>query len=173
MDFEGASNYKLLDRKAVQIMNQIEEKNRFFRGLTSWIGLKHSKVEYKVEQRQYGRTKWSWLKLFQLSVDAITSYSSKPLQIVTILGAMVFFFSVILAAQTLYNKWFENAVSGFATVILVILIMSSIIMISIGIIGIYISKIFDEVKNRPIFIIEDEVEGGSGKGKKDNSLPDD
>ena len=154
MDFAGSSDYKLLDRKAVNILNNIEEKNRFFRGLTNWIGLKHSKIEFKVEHRKSGTTKWNRFKLFQLSVDAITSYSSKPLQIVTILGIISFIFSMILGTQTLWNKFFGGAVSGFTTVIIVILILCSIIMISLGILGIYLAKIYNEVKNRPIYVVD-------------------
>jgi dolichol-phosphate mannosyltransferase len=88
-------------------------------------------------------------------VEAVTSYSSKPLHIVTILGILFLLFSIILGAQTLYNKYYGGAISGFTTVILVVLISCSFIMISMGIIGIYLSKIYSEVKNRPIFIVED------------------
>jgi len=154
MDFKGASDYKLLDSSAIKVLNAIEEKNRFFRGLTNWIGLRHSRIKYQVRERKIGDSKWNWFKLFQLSIDAITSYSSKPLQIVTMLGALTMVFSVILGVQTLYNKIFGEAVSGFTTVILVVLIFSSIIMISIGILGIYMSKLYHEVKNRPLYVVE-------------------
>lgn len=154
MDFKGASDYKLLDKSAIVVLNSIDEKTRFFRGLTNWIGLRHSKIEYQVQERKSGSSKWNWITLFQLSIDAISSYSSKPLHIVTFLGIFTFTFSLILGLQTLYNWSFGYAVSGFTTVILVVLIFSSIIMISIGIIGIYISKIYNEVKNRPIYVIE-------------------
>ncbi|HOP47970.1 MAG TPA: glycosyltransferase family 2 protein [Desulfobacteraceae bacterium] len=167
MDFEGASDYKLLDKHAVEILRGLDEKNRFFRGLTNWIGMEHSKIEFKVERRHLGETKWNWFKLFQLSVDAITSYSSKPLHIVTFLGVVSLIFSIILGIQTLYNKWFGDAVSGFTTVILVVLIMSSIVMISMGVLGIYLSKIYDEVKNRPISIVKEEI--SSSKKTQDQS----
>jgi len=154
MDFKGASDYKLLDKSAIVVLNSIDEKTRFFRGLTNWIGLRHSKIEYRVQERKSGTSKWNWIKLFQLSIDAITSYSSKPLHIVTFLGIFTLIFSIILGLQTLYNWLVGYAVSGFTTVILVVLIFSSIIMLSMGIIGIYISKLYNEVKNRPIYIIE-------------------
>jgi len=154
MDFADSSDYKLLDRKAINILNSIEEKNRFFRGLTNWIGLQHSKIEFKVEHRKSGKTKWNWFKLFQLSINAITSYSSKPLQIVTILGIISFIFSIILGVQTLWNKFFGGAVNGFTTVILIILILCSIIMLSMGILGIYLAKIYNEVKNRPLYVVD-------------------
>lgn len=167
MDFAGSSDFKLLDRKAISILNSMEEKNRFFRGLTNWIGLQHSKVEFKVEQRKFGKTKWNIFKLFQLSVDAITSYSSKPLQIVTILGIISLVFSIIFGVQTLWNKFFGGAVSGFTTVILITLILCSIIMISIGILGIYLAKIYSEIKHRPLYVV-DSFEGREKKGQADD-----
>jgi polyisoprenyl-phosphate glycosyltransferase len=154
IDFAGASDYKLLDKKAIHALNSVNEKTRFFRGLTNWIGLPHHKVEFHVEDRNAGKTKWSWLNLFHLSVDAVASFSKKPLQIVSILGIFTLLFSIMLGIQTLYNKLVGHSVSGFTTVIIVILLVSSVIMISIGIVGIYLSKIYDEVKGRPIYIID-------------------
>ena len=156
MDFADASDFKLLSKKAIRIINLLDEKSRFFRGLTNWIGLKHSTIEFETKERKHGKTKWNWLKLFQLSLDAITSYSSKPLHVVTVLGIGTFLFSFFLGMQTIYNKIFGHAVTGFTTVIVIILLFSSIIMISIGVLGLYLSKIFTEVKNRPIFIIDED-----------------
>lgn len=156
MDFADASDFKLLSRKAIRIINLMDEKSRFFRGLTNWIGLKHSTIKFETQERMYGKTKWNWFKLFQLSLDAITSYSSKPLHVVTFLGIGTFLFSFFMGMQTLYNKLFGHAITGFTTVIVIILLFSSIIMISIGILGLYLSKIFTEVKNRPIFIIDED-----------------
>jgi polyisoprenyl-phosphate glycosyltransferase len=154
MDFEGASDYKLIDRNAIGILKTLNEKNRFFRGLTNWIGLRHSKIEYKVEDRKSGKSKWGLMQLVKLFFDAITAYTSKPLQIVTFLGLFTLLFSIILSLQTLYMKIYGHAVSGFTTVILIVLVLSSIMMISMGILGMYLSRIYDEVKNRPIFIID-------------------
>lgn len=155
MDFTGSSDYKLLDRKAFMLLNSIDEKNRFFRGLTNWVGLQHSRINFSVEERRRGRSKWNLFQLIRLSIDSTTSYSSKPLQLVTFLGIVTLLFSVILGLQTLYNKLFGSAVSGFTTVILVILILCSFIMISIGILGIYLAKIYDEVKSRPIYVVNE------------------
>lgn len=155
IDFAGASDFKLLDRKAIGIINNIEEKTRFFRGLTHWIGLHHVKLEFKVEDRNAGTTKWDTLDLFRLSIDAVASHSKRPLQIISVLGVFTLMFSILLGAQTLYNKLAGNAFSGFTTVIIVMLILASIIMIGIGLLGTYLSKIYDEVKGRPICIIED------------------
>ena len=170
IDFAGASDFKLLDKKAIHILNNINEKTRFFRGLTNWIGLPHHKIEFHVEDRIAGKTKWNWFKLFRLSIDAVASYSQRPLQIVSILGIFTLIFSFILGLQTLYNKLIGHSVSGFTTVIIVMLMLSSIIMISNGIVGIYLSKIYDEVKGRPVYIIT----GYDDSNKTDkNLLPSD
>ena len=139
----------------MSIVNNIQEKTRFFRGLTNWIGLVHDKVEFEVEERRGGKTKWNLLDLFRLSIDAVASHSQKPLQIVSILGIATLLFSFFLGIQTLYNKLAGNAFSGFTTVIIVLLIVASIIMIGIGLLGTYLSKIYDEVKGRPICIFEE------------------
>lgn len=164
MDFSGASDYKLLDRKAIDILKTLNEKDRFLRGLTNWIGLQHCKIEFKVEERKLGESKWNWSNLLRLSSDAILSYTSKPLYIVMILGMGTLIFSMILGAQTLYNKIYGNAVSGFTTVILIILITASFIMMSLGIIGLYLSKIYDEVKDRPIYVVEQFKKSNPTKG---------
>jgi glycosyltransferase involved in cell wall biosynthesis len=157
IDFAGSCDYKLLDKKAVDILNNMNEKTRFFRGLTNWIGLPHAKVEFKVENRNAGRTKWSLLNLFRLSIDAVVSHSQKPLQIITALGIFTLLFSLILGVYTLYNRLVGNTVSGFTTIILAMLILASIMMIGMGILGIYLSKMYEEIKGRPICIIEDFV----------------
>jgi dolichol-phosphate mannosyltransferase len=154
MDFIGSSDYKLIDRKAMEHLKLLNEKNRFFRGLTNWIGFQHCKIEFKVEERKSGKSKWGIMQLVRLSFNAATAYTSKPLHIVTFLGLFTLLFSIILGLQTLYNKILGHAVSGFTTVIIITLILSSIVMVSLGILGRYLSKIYDEVKDRPIFIIE-------------------
>ena len=155
IDFAGASDYKLLDKKAIGILNSISEKTRFFRGLTNWIGLDHATVEFKVADRKAGKTKWNWFGLFRLSIDAVVSHSQKPLQIISILGVFTLLFSLLLGIQTLYNKLVGNALSGFTTVIIVMLLLASVIMIGIGLLGTYLAKIYEEVKGRPICIIDD------------------
>jgi glycosyltransferase involved in cell wall biosynthesis len=157
IDFAGSCDYKLLDKKAVNILNNMNEKTRFFRGLTNWIGLPHTRVEFKVEHRNAGRTKWNLFKLFRLSIDAVVSHSQKPLQIITALGIFTLLFSFILGAYTLYTRLVGHTVSGFTTIMLAMLILASIMMIGMGILGIYLSKMYEEIKGRPIYIIEDFV----------------
>jgi dolichol-phosphate mannosyltransferase len=157
LEMQGASDFKLLDRKVVKEVIAMPERNRFFRGLVNWTGYKTKRILFDVETRIGGQTKWSNLSLFRLSISAITSFSNIALHLVTIMGIFTLVFSVGLAIQTLYNKMSGNAVSGFATVIILVLLLNSVIMISLGIIGIYISNIYIETKRRPIYIVAEEV----------------
>lgn len=162
LDLDRASDLKLLDRKVVQAWQRLPEKNTFFRGMVGWLGFKKAEVQFDVAERASGRSKWSKKKLFELAVHAIASYSSLPLQIVTVMGGFFFLGSVALAIQTLYMYLSGEALTGFTTVILLLLIVGSAIMISLGIIGIYIAKIFDEVKNRPRYMVSETTQQKSG-----------
>lgn len=152
-DMSRASDFKLLDRKAVDVLLTLREKNVFFRALSSWIGFKTAEVLYEVRERTSGKTKWSTWSLIQYAVRNITSFSSLPLQLIAVLGVVVLIVSVILGGITLYQKAVHTALDGFTTVIVVMLFLGSIIMISLGCIGYYIAKIYDEIKDRPRYII--------------------
>ncbi|WP_202079781.1 glycosyltransferase family 2 protein [Caldalkalibacillus salinus] len=154
-DLHGASDFKLLDRKVVQAWTTLPEKRTFFRGMTAWLGFKKVRIEFDVDHRVGGETKWSVIKLTKLALNAIVSFTSLPLRIVTFAGALFFFAAVILAGQTLYHKWIGSAVTGFTTVIILQLIIGSVIMLSLGIIGEYISAIYNEVKGRPRYLIQE------------------
>lgn len=153
IDMSRASDFKLLDRKVVNALLAIPEKNVFFRALSSWVGYKTTYIEFDVREREAGQSKWSARSLFRYAVTNIVGYSSAPMQIVTITGIIVFFCATILGIQTLINYFMGIAVEGFTTVILLILIIGSIIMMSLGVIGYYIAKIYEEVKGRPRYII--------------------
>ena len=129
------------------------ERNTFFRALTFWAGFQTETVEYEVQERQFGESKWSFWSLMRYAVTNATSFSTLPLQMVTVMGVVSILFSVILAVQTLLKYLLGTAVEGFTTVILLILIIGGFIMLSMGIIGHYISRIYDEVKGRPKYII--------------------
>lgn len=152
-DMSRASDFKLLDRKAVDVLLTLREKNVFFRALSSWIGFKTAEVLYEVRERTSGKTKWSTWSLIQYAVRNITSFSSLPLQLIAVLGVVVLIVSVILGGIALYQKAVHTALDGFTTVIVVMLFLGSIIMISLGCIGYYIAKIYDEIKDRPRYII--------------------
>lgn len=157
MDLDNASDFKLLDRKVVEAHNSLPEGFRFFRGIVSWLGFRRVRIPFGVGERSSGKSKWSFIKLVSLAIHASTSFSSLPLHIITVMGTVMFGVSIVLGIQTLYMKFSGAAVSGFTTVILLLLFIGSVLMVSLGVIGIYISRIFDEVKRRPKFVVEDMV----------------
>lgn len=162
MDMNASSDFKLLDRKVVNVLLKLPERNTFFRALTFWAGFRTTSVEYEVQQRAYGTSKWSFTSLMKYAITNATSFSTLPLQLVTILGMISILFSVLLAIQTLVKYLTGTAVEGFTTVILLILIIGGFIMISLGIIGHYLARIYEEVKGRPKYIISKVTENVMG-----------
>lgn len=156
-DLRHASDFKLLDRKAVNALINMPEKNTFFRALSSWVGFRSTQVEYDVREREAGETKWSTKTLTKYAIDNITSFTSAPMHIVTVLGVILFIVALVLSVITLYQKIAGIALEGFTTVIILQCLTSSIIMISLGIIGYYISKIYYEIKARPRYIISERL----------------
>lgn len=157
IDMSRASDFKLMDQAVVRSLLALPEKNAFFRALSSWVGYETTQVEFDVEEREFGESKWSVWALMKYGVTNVASFSTAPLQIVTIMGLLVFLFAIGLSVQTMFNYITGKAVEGFTTVILLVLFIGSIIMISLGIIGYYIAKIYEEVKRRPRYIISDKV----------------
>lgn len=165
IDMSRASDFKLMDRKAVEAVLALPERNAFFRALSSWVGFKTIQVEFDVQKREFGESKWSMWSLTRYAVTNVAAFSAAPMQIVTVLGAFMLIFCVGLSIQTLYKYCSGQAVEGFTTVILLLLFIGSIIMISLGIIGYYIAKIYEEVKGRPRYIISQSVGFHSQEGK--------
>jgi dolichol-phosphate mannosyltransferase len=162
-DLRNASDFKFFDKRALEALKRMPEVQPFFRGLSAWIGFKRTEIVFEVQEREVGNSKCNFFGLFKLALLAITSFSSIPLHIVTFMGLLFLGGSVILGIQTLYMKFSGLAVSGFTTVILLLLIIGSTLMISLGVIGIYIEKIFNEIKGRPRYIISEETEHRSQK----------
>ncbi len=153
IDMSQASDFKLLDRKAVDALLILPERAPFFRALSSWVGFKTTTVPFEVQERTAGASKWSLWSLFKYAIRNITSFSGVPLQMVTLLGWIMFLASIALGIQSLYRYFSGTALEGFTTVILLQLMIGSVLMISLGIIGHYISRIYDEIKARPRYII--------------------
>lgn len=156
IDMNRASDFKLLDRKAITVLLNMREKNAFFRALSSWIGFKTVQVEFQVQERTEGESKWSTWSLIKYAISNVSSFSSAPMQIVTVLGALMMVVAVIFGGISLYQKIIGTALGGFTTLILLQLFTGSVIMLSLGIIGYYISKIYEEIKGRPRFIVSEE-----------------
>ncbi len=157
IDMSRASDFKLMDRKAVDAILELPERNAFFRALSAWVGFKSTSVEFDVREREEGESKWSTKSLIKYAVTNIVAFSAAPMQFVTFAGCFVLLLAVVLGVQTLVKYFMGHAVAGFTTVILLILFIGSIIMISLGIIGYYISKIYEEVKGRPRYLISKKV----------------
>lgn len=158
MNMSDASDFKLLDRRVVDTLNSMPERNVFFRALSYWVGFKKTSVSYCVRERTAGESKWSTKSLIKYALTNISSFSSAPLHIVTVLGAVTLVCAVVFGIIALVQKFSGAALGGFTTVILLLLFIGSVIMISLGIIGYYIARIYDEIKGRPRYIIS-EIRG--------------
>ena len=158
MDMKASSDFKLLDRKVVDTLLSLPERNTFLRALTFWAGFRTESVFYEVQERQFGESKWSFFSLMKYAITNATSFSTLPLQLVTVMGIVSILFSVALFIQTLVRFFSGTAVEGFTTVILLILIIGGFLMLSLGIIGHYIARIYEEVKGRPKYIISRTTE---------------
>ena len=170
IDMSRASDFKLLDRRAVDVLLAMREKNAFFRALSSWIGFSTAQVEFEVQPRAAGSSKWSIRSLVRYAVTNVAAFSAAPLQIVTLLGAAVFVCSVGLGLWSLWQKLTGQALEGFTTVILLQLLIGSILMICLGIIGYYVAKIYEELKDRPRYILSEQCEGEAEGGKAEKTL---
>ncbi|MBQ3705713.1 MAG: glycosyltransferase [Clostridia bacterium] len=157
IDMSRASDFKLMDRKAVDALLSLPERSAFFRALSSWVGYKTTSVEFDVQEREAGTSKWSSRTLTSYALRNITSFSSAPLQFVTGLGILMLVVTFLLGIQTLIRYFTGTAVAGFTTVIMLILMVGSILMISLGIIGYYLGRIYEEMKGRPRYLISEII----------------
>lgn len=163
IDMSASSDFKLLDRKVVDVLLGLPERNTFFRALSFWAGFRTESLPYEVQERQFGKSKWSFWSLIKYAISNVTSFSTLPLQLVTLMGMISILFSVVLAIQTLVRFLMGNSLGGFTTVILLILIIGGFLMLSLGIIGHYIARIYEEVKGRPKYIISKVTQNVQGE----------
>ena len=151
-DMSKASDFKLLDREVVDILLDMPERSRFFRGLVAWVGFRVAEVEFEVAERAFGNTKWNLFGLVRYSVNNIVSFSAFPLVAIGYAGLVAALLGMLLLVQTLYNYLVGGAAIGFTTVIALQILIGGVLMVVIGLLSIYVSKIYDEQKQRPIFI---------------------
>lgn len=155
-DMANSSDFKLLDRKVIDVLNKMPERG-FFRAISYWVGYNKTIVEYDVGERVDGESKWSTHGLIKYALSNISSYSTAPMQTVTVLGVLMLIISVIFGVWALIDKITGRALEGMTTVIIITIFIGSIIMISLGIIGYYIARIYEEIKGRPKYIISSTV----------------
>lgn len=153
VNLDRASDYKLMDRKVIDALNDMPERLTFFRALSSWVGFKTTQLEFHVAPRNAGTTKWNYKKLIKFAISNITGFTNLPLQIITGAGVIFLIFALVFGIQTLVKYFSGTSAEGFSTVILLILITGAFIMLGLGVIGYYMAKIYEEIKFRPRYIV--------------------
>lgn len=167
-----AGDFRLLDRKCIEALRQLRENERYTKGMYGWIGFKKKEITYYADVRAAGETKWSWTKLFKLAMDGITSYSTAPLKVWSYIGFSISFLAFLFLAYEIGKTLlFGTNAAGYPTLLAGILFLGGIQLISLGVIGEYLGRVFVETKGRPPYFIRessDEAEEGT-HGKKGRS----
>lgn len=151
-----SGDFRIIGRKVVEALKQMPEKQKFIRGQISWVGFKQTYLEYDRAERNGGQTGYTYVKMIRLALDAITSFSNLPLKIATLSGFLVSGVAFLLMLYTLYSRFItKDYVPGWSSLMLSVLFLGGVQLISIGIIGEYISRLSDNVRNRPLYIINE------------------
>ena len=160
-------DFRLLDKRCVEALQSMRESQRYTKGMFSWIGYKKKEITYDRDPRAAGQTKWNYPKLLNFAIDGITSFTTAPLRISSVIGAatslVAFIFIMVVVVKTIL---FGDPVEGYPSLMAVILFLGGIQLLSIGIIGEYIGRIFIETKNRPLYFVEEYWDGSIGKKTK-------
>lgn len=167
-NMENASDFKLLDRKAVESVLSMPERSMFFRATSSWVGFKSTSVLFEVQEREAGESKWSTGSLIRYAFRNIVAFTTLPLQFVTIGAGGCFICSLLLLIYSLVRYFTGHVVEGYTTLLIVMLFIGSAVMMSLGIIGYYIARIYEEVKRRPRYIVSRIIHGGHENEKTDS-----
>jgi glycosyltransferase involved in cell wall biosynthesis len=167
----GAGDFRLLDRRIVDVLNDMPERARFMKGLFAWVGFRHVGVQYDVAERQAGGSSWSLHKLIAFAVDGIASFSTFPLVVAGYLGAVLavpsFLLAVFFIVRTLI---FGVDVPGYASVIVAVLLLGSIQLLTLGLFGAYLGRVFDEVKRRPLYVVSERAGFDGGESDRVRAL---
>jgi polyisoprenyl-phosphate glycosyltransferase len=159
---EGAGDFRLIDRKGVEVLRTLGEKARFSKGLYAWVGFKGTGVPFVVEERRFGDTKWNFRKLFRFAFDGIAAFSTAPLRVWTYLGFVISFLSIATALYfAIRTLLFGTDLPGFPSLIVSVMFFSGIQLMSLGIIGEYVGRIFAEVKRRPLYVVAERIGGAA------------
>lgn len=156
-----AGDFSLISRKVVIQLNRLPEESRYIRGLRSWVGFKQTGLEYERDERHSGKTKYSFRSLMKLALNGIFNFSELPIRFISFIGFITIIFSLIYLGLTLYKRLVYGTVpEGFTTLIFAIVLFSGVQMLSLGIIGEYVLRIFFQVKQRPLFIVKSRIVKG-------------
>ncbi len=149
-------DFRLIDRKVCNQVVYMRERSRFVRGLVSWVGFRQTAVEYEREPRLAGETKYPLKKMIRFSLDGITSFSHKPLKLASLLGFLLSAASIVGMLAVFYLKWFtDSTVADWASLLMAMLLCNGVMLLMLGAIGEYIGRIYDEVKGRPLYVINE------------------
>ena len=159
-DLSKASDFKLIDQQVRSAWLKMGEKNVFFRGMIAWLGFNREEVTFVVPEREGGKSKFSFFRLLRLAITGVTAFSALPMHLATLVGAIFMVFGVLMGIYAVILKMSGKAVEGFTTVIILQLLIGSLTLLTLGIIGEYIGRIYDEVKHRPRFIVSETTEDG-------------
>jgi len=155
---EDAGDFRLLSPRAADALRRLPERNRFFKGLSSWIGFRQIRVDYEPEQRADGRTAFSLRRLIGLSIDGLTAFSLAPLRIATMLGLLLALAAFIYGAQIIYETLvYGGKVPGYPSLFVGVMVLGGVQLIMLGIVGEYIGKILDEIKGRPVYFVAEHA----------------
>lgn len=156
-----SGDFSMLSRRVVDRINSMPEQSRYLRGMRAWVGFRQIGYEYDRDERHAGETKYSWSKLFELAFNGIFNFSDFPVKIITRLGFFTILFSLIYFGYNIYRKIYYNDVPhGFTATILAIILFSGVQLISLGLIGEYVLRIYNQVRNRPLFVIDKIIQDG-------------
>lgn len=150
----GTGDFRLLDRRVVAVINRMPERTRFMKGIYSWVGFRQGGISYREEERREGATKWGLRGLLRLGFDGLTAFSNFPLRVWTIVGAMISGFAFLYIIFRLIRTALHGVdVPGYESIIMAVLFLGGIQLLTLGILGDYIGRIFSEVKGRPLFVV--------------------
>ncbi len=156
-------DFRLIDRRVADALNRLPERNRYVRGLIRWLGFRHTEVRYDRAERFGGETKYPYAKLVRLALDGVTAFSNFPLQLVAYLGFAVFALSLLLVAYAVVGRLFGgHTPAGWASVFAAVAFLSGVQLVALGILGAYVSRIFEEVKGRPLYVLASDTRARQG-----------
>ena len=169
---EDAGDFRLLSPRAAAALRQLPERNRFFKGLSSWIGFRQMRVDYEPEVRAHGKSSFNPARLIGLSIDGLTSFSVAPLRVASLLGAAIAFAAFVFGLSILWETFVDGkSVPGYASVIVGVMVLGGMQLVMIGVVGEYIGKIIYELKARPVYFVAEKTVKRAGTDTMQGTLP--
>ena len=169
---EDAGDFRLLSPRAAAALRAMPERNRFFKGLASWIGFRQKRVDYEPDERAHGKTRFGLASLLVLSIEGLTSFSVAPLRLASLLGVLLAASALVFGVSMLFEVWFYGvAVPGYPSVVVGLMVLGGVQLIMIGVVGEYIGKILSELKARPIYFVAEHSVKTAGEHREHGAEP--